>query len=196
MTPSGRPRSFDRDIALQRATEVFWRQGYDGTSLVDLSTAMGIAQSSLYAAFGSKLELFTEAVDSYMRQYSDIFVSACTEELTAARAAARILHESVDRFAADEQPAGCLTTSAAMSGGAGTLNVRGIVARKQQANAQVLCDRIEADQLPDNSDAQVLTNFIMTIWHGLSAAADTGITRPALHTVIDLALKSWPNVHA
>lgn len=119
MRATGRPRSFDRSIALERATDIFWRQGYDGTSLVDLSSAMGIAQSSLYAAFGSKLELFTEATDTYMRQYAEIFIRACAEESTAAGAATRILHESVDRFTADGQPAGCLTTSAAMSEGLG-----------------------------------------------------------------------------
>jgi AcrR family transcriptional regulator len=197
MSPSGRPRSFDRDRALQIATEVFWRQGYDGTSLVDLSSAMGIAQSSLYAAFGSKLELFTEAVDTYMRQYSDIFIRACAEEPTAAKAAARILHESADSFTSDDQPAGCLTTSAAMSGGAETFDVRETVARKQRANAQVLHERIrvsvESRQMPGAIDAQALTDLTMTIWHGLSAAAGSGMSRESLHAVVDAALSSWPN---
>lgn len=195
MPPTGRPRSFDRSVALQRATEIFWRQGYEGTSLVDLSSAMGIAQSSLYAAFGNKLELFTEAVDTYMRQYAEIFIEACTEEPTAAAAAARILHQSVDRFTADDQPAGCLTTSAAMSGGPGTFDVRSAIARKQRANAQVFQDRIEssmqAGELSDQS-ATVLADFLMTLWHGLSAAAATGATRSALHEVVDLALTAWP----
>ena len=180
---------------LQRATEIFWRQGYEGTSLVDLAAAMGIAQSSLYAAFGSKLELFTEAVDTYMRQYAEIFIEACAEETNPAAAAARILHQSVDRFTADDQPAGCLTTSAAMSGGRGTFDVRSAVARKQRANAQVLQDRIEssiqAGELPDQS-AGVLADFIMTLWHGLSAAAATGATRSTLHEVVDVAMTAWP----
>jgi AcrR family transcriptional regulator len=158
---------------------------------------MGIAQSSLYAAFGSKLQLFTEAVEAYMRQYADIFVSACEEESSAVQAAARILHHSVDRFTSADQPAGCLTTSAAMSGSAGTFDVRATVVHKQRANAQVLQERIEASikakQLPADSDAQVLSDFIMTIWHGLSAAAGTGVTRPALHHVVDLALTAWPS---
>lgn len=196
MPAIGRPRSFDRSIALERATEIFWRQGYDGTSLVDLSSAMGIAQSSLYAAFGSKLELFTEAVDTYMRQYAEIFIRACAEEPTAVGAAARILHESVDRFTADEQPAGCLTTSAAMSGGAGTFDVRSAVARRQRANAQVLQDRIEAaiqaGQLPSDAQPGILADFVMTLWHGLSAAAGTGVTRSTLHEVVDVAMTAWP----
>lgn len=196
MPAIGRPRSFDRSIALERATEIFWRQGYDGTSLVDLSSAMGIAQSSLYAAFGSKLELFTEAVDTYMRQYAEIFIRACAEEPTAVGAAARILHESADRFTADEQPAGCLTTSAAMSGGAGTFDVRSAVARRQRANAQVLQDRIEAaiqaGQLPSDAQPGILADFIMTLWHGLSAAAGTGVTRSTLHEVVDVAMAAWP----
>ncbi|NQD90237.1 TetR/AcrR family transcriptional regulator [Paenarthrobacter sp. CM16] len=196
MPAIGRPRGFDRSVALERATEVFWTRGYDAASLVDLAQAMGIAQSSLYAAFGSKLELFTEAVDTYMRRYAEIFVRACAEEPSALTAAARILHESVDSFTAPGQPAGCLTTSAAISGGAGTFDVRAAVARKQRANASVLHERIAASlqegQIHGDAEPEVLADFIMTLWHGLSAAAGTGVSGSELHKVVDVALEAWP----
>ena len=64
--PGGRPRAFDPDAALDRALEVFWRQGYEGTALTDLTAAMGISKPSLYAAFGNKEELFAAVIDRYI----------------------------------------------------------------------------------------------------------------------------------
>lgn len=65
MAERGRPRSFDKEAALERAMEVFWRLGYEGASMTDLTAAMGIASPSLYAAFGSKEALFRQALDHY-----------------------------------------------------------------------------------------------------------------------------------
>src|ERR687895_845688 len=64
--PAGRPREFDQDEALDTALEVFWRQGYEGTSLGELTVAMGINRPSLYAAFGNKEALFRKALDRYV----------------------------------------------------------------------------------------------------------------------------------
>ena len=63
----GRPRSFDVDVALDQALQVFWQKGYEGASLTDLTEAMGINRPSLYCAFGSKEELFRKALDRYWR---------------------------------------------------------------------------------------------------------------------------------
>src|SRR5439155_18551737 len=64
-TPAGQPRSFDLDKALDAALQVFWRKGYEGASLSDLTQAMGINRPSLYAAFGDKETLFRKALDRY-----------------------------------------------------------------------------------------------------------------------------------
>lgn len=83
-----------------------------------------------------------------------------------------------------------------MSGGAGTFDVRSAVARRQRANAQVLQDRIEAaiqeGQLPSEAQPGILADFVMTLWHGLSAAAGTGVSRSTLHDVVDVAMTAWP----
>jgi AcrR family transcriptional regulator len=63
--PGGRPRAFDPEAALDAALEVFWRQGYEGTSLAELTEAMGINRPSLYASFGNKEQLFGAALDRY-----------------------------------------------------------------------------------------------------------------------------------
>src|ERR1700748_2492416 len=113
MAAIGRPREFDREAALQAAMLLFWRKGFAATSMNDLCEAMGIRSPSLYAAFGSKENLYVEAVGRYNADaYSLIWghiedgptVRASMQKLL--RAAARVLpgHE--------EQPSGCLVTFA------------------------------------------------------------------------------------
>src|ERR671918_521967 len=88
--PGGRPREFDLDEALERAMEVFWRQGYEGTSLGELTAAMGINRPSLYAAFGNKEALFRKALDRYVDERM-AFIRAAIEEPTARRAVEALL---------------------------------------------------------------------------------------------------------
>src|SRR6516225_9529344 len=64
--PAGRPRGFNLEQALDRALDVFWRKGYEGATLPDLTRAMGINRPSLYAAFGNKEALFKKAIDRYV----------------------------------------------------------------------------------------------------------------------------------
>ena len=87
----GRPRSFDRDAALERAMEVFWRQGYEATSINDLTAAMGINPPSLYAAFGDKERLFLEAVERYRCGHAAAGDAVLERETTARGAVARLL---------------------------------------------------------------------------------------------------------
>lgn len=194
--PLGRPRGFDRDTALEEATRLFWTQGYDATSLAELTEAMGISPSSLYAAFGSKRELFEEAVMTYARRYREIYVSAIAEEQTARAAVERILRRSAETFTAEDEPAGCLTTSAAMIGGRDTIDVRQTVARLQQADADALRERIEqavrAGELPRSTSVAALTAYVQCIWHGLSAMSNAGAPRAQLLDVVDEAMRAWP----
>jgi len=63
---SGRPREFDRDEALERAMQLFWVRGYEGTSMSDLTQALGIGRQSLYGTFGDKRRLFLACMDRYV----------------------------------------------------------------------------------------------------------------------------------
>src|SRR4051812_42357533 len=102
----GRPRSFDRDAALQRAMEVFWRHGYEATSLADLTAAMGINPPSLYAAFGDKKRLFLEAIERY--RCASGAARCFAQEPTARDGMRRLLAELAVEATRPGRPAGCM----------------------------------------------------------------------------------------
>ncbi|WP_445056187.1 TetR/AcrR family transcriptional regulator, partial [Streptomyces griseus] len=102
----GRPRSFDREDALRKATLTFWEQGYEATSIADLTRVMGIAAPSLYAAFGDKRTLFAEVVETYADLFGGFGDRAMAEEPTARRGFARMLREAAAEYTADGRPHG------------------------------------------------------------------------------------------
>lgn len=191
----GRPRGFDRDLALLAATRLFWARGYDGTSLTELTTAMGISPSSFYAAFGDKRSLFAEAVKGYMQRYTAIYVDAVRAD-TARAAAEQILRNSADEFTDVDRPMSCLVVSAAIHGGEDTIDVRQALEEHQQALAAILTERIEQDRaegrLNDDLDAAVLTDWVRTTWEGLSNQSNAGASRDRLHEIITIAMNAWP----
>ena len=87
--PQGRPRAFDIDEALEQALQVFWRKGYLGTSLTDLTEAMGINRPSLYATFGNKEALFRKVLDRYSERQT-AYLRSALEEPTARSSQSRL----------------------------------------------------------------------------------------------------------
>ena len=108
---AGRPREFDVDDALDRAVEVFWRQGYEATSLTDLTTAMGINKPSLYAAFGNKEKLFRAALERYTEGPGS-YAARAVEEPTARGVAEAFLRGTVEATTRPRSPHGCLGSRA------------------------------------------------------------------------------------
>src|SRR5215470_5642962 len=114
--PGGRPRTFDMDKALDRALDVFWRKGYEGTSLSDLTKAMGINRPSLYAAFGNKANLFRKALDRY-DDGPATYVHEALDEPTAHAVVERLLRGAVDLLTDPCTPPGCLMVQGALACG-------------------------------------------------------------------------------
>ena len=126
----GRPRAFDKDTALDRALTVFWEKGYEGTSISDLTAAMGVNPPSLYAAFGNKQALFKLALDRYEARRDEILAEAFAAP-TAREAMARLLLGTADRLSDKTAPRGCLMVHGALCGGEDCENVkRDLAARR------------------------------------------------------------------
>ncbi|MFO7250088.1 MAG: TetR/AcrR family transcriptional regulator [Actinomycetes bacterium] len=193
-TTRGRPRSFDRGAVLDKAIRLFWRNGYEATSVRDLTEELGIGAPSLYNAFGDKRRLFAEAVEVYDREYGGFIEAALTEEPTAKRAAARLFAEAPARYTRPGLPAGCLI----VTGDIGTTDkeVLASVRRIRQAKVAALTDKIKADiaagELPADTDAQALARYTMSMLSGIAQAARDGVPRDELERVARIALTAWP----
>jgi AcrR family transcriptional regulator len=152
----GRPRGFDRDAALDKAVQVFWREGYDGATVATLCAATGLNPPSLYAAFGDKARLFEAALDRYQASSGAFAAAALSEEPTAEAAIRRLLHEAADRLAGDGQPCGCLVVAGAGSDPA----AREAALARRRLSQDAITARIEqgaaAGELPPDADPQAL----------------------------------------
>ena len=195
MAARGRPRSFDRDVALRRAMEVFWRHGYEGTSITDLTAAMGINSPSLYAAFGCKEQLFREAVAVYDATEGAATTRALADEPTARRAVEAMLRNNVEAYADPATPNGCMIVLAATVGAVANAGVRDLLADNRHQSLTAVAERIERGiedgDVPPGTDAEAVAGLYVTVLQGLSIQARDGASREALHGVVDGAMAVW-----
>jgi AcrR family transcriptional regulator len=193
---SGRPREFDLDEALERALEVFWRQGYEGTSLGDLTAAMGINRPSLYAAFGNKESLFRKSLDRYVAT-GMTFVRNALEEPTAHRAVEKLLRGYVALVTDPKTPAGCLTVNGALAGSPAAEAICTELAARRLAFEDVLRTRLQRARkdgdLPSGANPADLARYVSTVTQGIAVQAAGGAKQKQLDHVVDIALRSWPN---
>ncbi|MER5883599.1 TetR/AcrR family transcriptional regulator [Streptomyces sp. NPDC001941] len=190
----GRPRSFDRDAALQRAVLVFWEHGYENTSVADLTRALGIAAPSLYAAFGDKRALFAEVVEAYAAGYGSYGGAAFDQEPTARAAFARMLREAAEVFTVPGRPHGCLMITAAVN--CGTPEVRDALRERRNANLALFEERLrrgvaEGDLAPGN-DLCALARFYGAVLQGMSQQSRDGAELADLEAIAETAMKAWP----
>jgi AcrR family transcriptional regulator len=191
----GRPREFDPDTVLETAMELFWEHGFDGVSISDLTDATGINRRSLYAAFGSKEDLFGRAVRRYLDGPGG-FVAAALQQPTAWEVAEAMLHGAADSYTDPGRPRGCLLVHGALAAGEDADTVRVDLAQQRDAAVTTLARRFDearaAGELP-GVDAGVLSRWINSVCQGFSVQARSGATRAALHQAADQALAGWPS---
>lgn len=195
MAERGRPRAFDRALALRRAMEVFWEHGYEGTSLQALTSAMGINAPSLYAAFGGKEALFREAVALYSEQEGPLTRAALTEAPTAREAVARVLRDGAIAYTEPGRPSGCMIVLAATTYTPKTEGIRDFLAEQRRAGTAELRERIAAGikdgDVPAGADITALAEYFSTVLHGMSIQARDGASRASLLAVAEAAMAGW-----
>ncbi|MEH6651619.1 MAG: TetR/AcrR family transcriptional regulator [Motiliproteus sp.] len=196
---AGRKRAFDKEEALTKAIHVFWENGYSGTSLTDLTAALGINKPSLYAAFGNKEQLFTAALDHYMEEARTKFL--CLTDPSDAPLKARLktfLYGIVDGVTDCESPKGCLfVKTTCESGGVGipeevTALLRDVEQEMETELTELFEAELQRGQLPEGTQVKNIALYLQLVMSGLSVQAKQGKSNEELKGVADIALQILP----
>lgn len=194
--PRGRPLAFNQDEALDAALNVFWSHGYEGTSMAELTDALGINKPSIYAAFGNKETLFRKALAKYVSGPA-AFVTAALNEPSAQKVAEKFLIGSVEFLTDENNPRGCMIVQGALTCGEGSATIQKELAGYRKDYEKKLMQRFELAKLqkdlPENTNCSALAKYLATIHQGLSVQATTGATKADLTTVIQIVLNNWPS---
>ena len=196
---TGRPRGFCTDTALDRAMNVFWRKGYEGASLTDLTEAMAINPPSLYAAFGSKEGLFRAVLERYDARRRDFMEKVITAP--DAQTVAKYFLEGVAEFAADTSglnPPGCLLVQSGMA--CANEEIPDQIAKHRAEKEIALRQRFEQARregdLPRDANPDTLARYLVAMANGICVQATTGASLKELQDIARMALVSWPAGHA
>lgn len=192
----GRPRSFDREAALEQAMRLFWEHGYEATSMAQLTAAMGVSAPSLYAAFGDKESLFLQAVERYVARGGDQTEALMGDAKTAREAVARVLAESALHLTDPRHPRGCMVVLSAVSVSEEAEKVQAELARCRASWEERMKARIERGiaegDVPPSTNAAALASFYMAVLQGMSLHAKDGASRERLVEIGESALLAFP----
>jgi len=176
---------------------VFWAQGYEGATLTDLTAAMGITRTSMYAAFGNKEELFRAVLQRYQSGPAE-YLTRALEEPTARAVAMAFLAGGVATTTRADSPLGCLVVQGSLAAGEVAQPARDILLSCREEACARLEDRfrraVEAGDLSSDTDPALLARYLMTVSNGLAVQAAGGVGRRELQTIADAALRNWPPV--
>lgn len=195
MASPGRPRSFDRDVALKRAMELFWEQGYEAVSLADIASALDLTKPSIYAAFGNKEQLFREAIELYSRTEGSSTDHALTGEPTARAAVEAMLRNNARNYTTAGRPRGCMVVLAASVGSSENEEIRAFLTSIRKQSRDLLTKRVQRGiregDVPRGADAARVAVFYFTLLTGLSIQARDGVSAQTMSRAIDDAMAGW-----
>lgn len=194
-TKMGRPRTFSEDEALEAAMRVFWEKGYEGASMNDLTSAMGINRSSLYTIFGDKEALFHRAIERY-KQGPVSFVWDSLAQPTARQVVELLLHQAVDLLADPKNPRGCLSIQGALAVGSEAESVKQALIAFRKTGETALTRRFAqaqaAGEISGKLDPADLARYVLTLLTGLGVQGANGATRAQLEKIVTMALAALP----
>jgi len=186
--PRGRPRSFDRDEALDAAVLVFWEKGYDGASIEDLTEAMGIGRPSLYSTFGRKRELFVRAIDRYAATYGSRAFAAFRLEPDNRKAVERFLEASIECATEDGKPRGCLINTVATEAAENDPELREKLSKMFSRTDTAIAKRLQENHDGEPSeilDPEGLARMAHSVTHSLMTRARAGASRNELSSIAE-----------
>ena len=195
---AGRHRGFDKDSALEKAMQVFWKNGYPGTSLTDLTNVMGINKSSLYAAFGNKEELFNQAVEFYLNKYGVVHSVELFRTDRSLKERLRNYLLSIAKMLTNQDlPTGCLICHATAEI-AGSCLPESSVTNINAINRQTvltLTEFFEREQrlnnLMDGNSPSVLAKYLLTLQFGLAVSARNGSSIEELTEIVNFSISQF-----
>ncbi len=174
---------------------LFWRHGYEGTSLNALTTALGVTPPSIYTAFGDKKRLFLEAIGLYLSGGPPA-EQIIDQAITARAAAHELLTSAAAGFTGDDTPSGCLLATSAISCSADAAEIQAALATIRRGVEQHLRQRIaravSAGELPPGADAAALAGLVMAVIQGMSTLARDGASRTHILAIAESAMAGWP----
>lgn len=192
----GRPRTFDREVALNRALKVFWRRGYEPATMAELCAAMEINPPSLYAAFGNKAQLFMEAVRHYEEVYWDATWERMEDALDIHEAMAGFFRDAARILTSQEVPCGCMVILAATNVSPEAQKVNEALRALRQEGKDCFLARlrraVKEEQLPLGTDVEALASTLNTMLEGMSLQARDGIARGELNRVAATVMALLP----
>lgn len=197
----GRKREFDEQDALDNAMRVFWTNGYAGTSMSDLTEAMGINKPSLYAAFGNKEQLFKAAVQHYMKDYGAPQWQKLLEPADAPlpERIRRYLYAIVDLVSDPRSPRGCLFVKSACESGSEALpgditTLLNSMGKENEAALVAFLDKEKLEgNLPAETDVKRLATYLLSVMYGMGVLVKNGNSRRALKAAVDVAVEVVPS---
>jgi AcrR family transcriptional regulator len=193
--PKGRPREFCTDQALAAALIVFWRRGYEGASMAELTAAMGITKPSLYAAFGNKEALFHKALDLYEREKL-AYIGLALQEPTARLVSEKLLRGALQMQSGTSDPKGCLAVISSVACSAESESIKADVATRRESSCNALVARFEQardqGELPDGLTAEALAKYLFAILQGMSVQASSGASCAELNQLVETSMSVWP----
>src|SRR6266704_3688658 len=189
----GRPRAYEPEIALARALDVFWKEGFAATSLDDLSAATGMNRPSLYGAFGDKRELYIKSYARYRADARAAMIDIFRDELPIRRRLERIYAVALDIYLSGEAgPRGCFTVMTAASEAVADPDIRAMVLEgfSELDKAFAVCFRRgqEKGELPDSADPLVLAQLASATIHTVAIRARARVPRKELEAIVKGAI--------
>lgn len=195
----GRPKQFDRGTALSKALNLFWRHGYEATSLADLVEATGAKAPTLYAEFGNKEGLFRAAVEHYLKNFYE--KSSCLlsrTDLPVEDTVGRYLRAIVELFTDCDTPSGCFMISASSGMSSSSADIAEMLRARHLSQERTLFEyfekKKESGDLTAVTDSALLAKYLACTIQGFSVQARDGASSAELNRLIDVVMNLWPEL--